>query len=87
MRESEVQRVYRALDPPTTSVEDMGVDHRGADLPVPEELLDRAGVIGVLEQVGGERVTECVQVARLVTRNSPTAAATRPPADDIGRGP
>ena len=38
----------------------MGVDHRRADVPVAQQLLDGANVVAVLPQVGGERVPEGV---------------------------
>ena len=38
----------------------MSVDHRRADIAVPQELLDRSNVGAVLEQMGGERVPQGV---------------------------
>jgi hypothetical protein len=32
----------------------MGVDHRRADIPVSQELLDRPDVVAVFEEMGGE---------------------------------
>ena len=40
--EPEVHAVGRALDPAPSAVKDMGVDHRGADVAVAEELLAAA---------------------------------------------
>jgi hypothetical protein len=38
------------------AVEDFGIDYRGGDVLVAEQLLDGADVAAVLEQVGGEGV-------------------------------
>jgi len=38
----------------------MGVDHGGFDILVAEQFLDSANVVAILEQVGGEGVTESV---------------------------
>ena len=40
--------------PVRTTVEDVGVDHRRADVPVAEQFLHRADVVPVFEQVRGE---------------------------------
>jgi hypothetical protein len=37
-------------------VEDMGVDHRRADVPMPEQFLNRLDVVAVFQQVRGECV-------------------------------
>ena len=39
----------------------MGVDHGGFDVLVPEEFLDGADVVAVLEKLGGEGVAEGVR--------------------------
>ncbi len=52
--------VEGAFDGEPAAVEDMGVDHGGLDVLVPEELLDRAYIIAVLQQVCGEGVTKGV---------------------------
>lgn len=52
--------VQRAADAHGTAVEDVGVNHGGADVAVAEELLDRADVVAGLEQVRGEAVAESV---------------------------
>ncbi|ERN41591.1 hypothetical protein KR51_00018100 [Rubidibacter lacunae KORDI 51-2] len=49
----EVQRTAYAHSP---SVEDVGVNHRGFDIFVTEEFLDRADVVAGLQQVGGKAV-------------------------------
>lgn len=54
------QDVHRTSNAPPASVEHVGINHRGTHIPVPQQLLDRPDVVSVLEQVGGERVTECV---------------------------
>ena len=57
--------VHRTSYAAPAAVEDVGVNHRGTDIPVTQQLLDRPDVVSVLEQVGGERVTECVAGAML----------------------
>ena len=52
--------VERAAHAHGTTVEDVGVNHGGADVAVAEELLDRADVVAGLEQVRGEAVAEGV---------------------------
>ena len=52
--------VGRAPHAAGSTVEDMSVDHRCADVPVTEELLDGADVVVVLEEVGGEGVAKRV---------------------------
>jgi hypothetical protein len=42
------------------SIQDVGVDHRGADLLVAKQLLDRADIIASFQKVGREGVTEGV---------------------------
>jgi len=48
------------LDPGRPAVEHVGVDHRGADIAVAEQLLYGADVGPVLEQMGGEGMAEGV---------------------------
>ena len=49
-----------AADREGTPIEDVGVDHSGADVVMAEELLDGANVVTRLEQVGREAVTKAV---------------------------
>ena len=58
-----VQRTHDAAAP---AIEDMGVDHRRADILVAEQLLDGANVIARLQEMCGERVAECVRGGGLV---------------------
>jgi hypothetical protein len=53
-------RVQRAPDAATAAVEDVGVDHRGRDVAVVQELLDGANVVAVLEEVRNEAVAQRV---------------------------
>lgn len=46
--------VERASDASAAAVQDVGVDHRGRDVGVAEEFLDRPDVVAGLEQVCGE---------------------------------
>ena len=45
--------IGRASDCIGTSVEDVGVDHRGANVFVAEELLNGADVVAVFQEMGG----------------------------------
>jgi hypothetical protein len=55
------ERVEGAADASAACpLQDVGVNHRGLDVGVPEELLDGADVIAVLEEVCGERVPQGV---------------------------
>jgi len=54
------QDVQRTSYAASAAVEDVGVNHCGTDVPMTQQFLDRPDVVTVLEQVGGERVTECV---------------------------
>ena len=49
-----------------SAVEDMGVDHRGADVVVTEELLHGADVVAVFEEMRGERMPQRVAGGPLV---------------------
>jgi len=50
----------RAPHPFATPVQDVGIDHRGPHILVPEKLLDSADVIPGLEQMRGKRVPQRV---------------------------
>lgn len=41
--------ICRAADPSTPSIENVGIDHRGAYVPVSEQLLNCPDVVAVLE--------------------------------------
>ena len=58
--------ISRAADTPPTSIQYVGVDHRGADALVAEELLDGANVVSILEKVGGKAVAERMATGRLL---------------------
>ena len=51
----------RDFDAQRAAPKDVGVDHRGADVLVAEELLDGSDVEACLEKVGGERMAEGVR--------------------------
>lgn len=44
----------------------MGIDHRGANVAVAEQLLNRADVVTVFKQVRRKRVAKCVRTRRFV---------------------
>lgn len=52
------QPIRRALDAIRAALANVGVDHRGADVGVAEEFLDRSDICPGLEEVGGEGVPE-----------------------------
>src|SRR5215510_15055501 len=56
---SEVQRALHPLKPLLS--QDVRVDHRGGDIFVPQQLLDRANVIPVHQHMRSETVTERVR--------------------------
>jgi hypothetical protein len=58
--------VERAANGEPTPVENVGVDHRGLDVLMAEQLLDGPDVVAVFEQVGGKGVAEGVTAHRLV---------------------
>jgi hypothetical protein len=58
-------------------MEDVGVDHRGAHVRVAEQILDRADVVAVLEEVGGERVTQSVATNLLGDSRAQSGVAHR----------
>ncbi len=43
----------------------MGVNHRGTDISVPQELLNRPDVVSVFQQMCGEGMTQRVAARRL----------------------
>lgn len=57
---AEVDRVERASDPHPAFVQYVRVDHGGLYAAVAEELLDRADVVTVFQEMGGEGMTEGV---------------------------
>ena len=56
--------IRRAAHSAPPTVEDVGVDHRGPQVPVAQELLDGADVVTVLQEMGGEGVPEGVATRR-----------------------
>src|SRR5687767_13648407 len=56
----DLEAVRRARDPERSVLEDVGVDHRGLEIAMAEQLLDGADVGPVLEQMRCERVAEGV---------------------------
>jgi len=60
-----------AADGEGSAVEDMGVDHRGADVVVAEEFLHGADVVAVFEQMRCERMPQRVSGGPLVNASQP----------------
>ena len=46
--------IQRAFDGQAAALEDVGVDHGGADVLVAEQFLDGANIVAILEQMGGK---------------------------------
>jgi len=44
------EAIRGALNTPTTSVQHMGVDHRGAHIPVAQQFLDRPNIRAIFQQ-------------------------------------
>src|SRR5262245_57670525 len=55
------QAIGRTPYPGRATVQDMGVDLGGGDVPVPQQLLHGSDVVPVLQQVGRERMAEGVR--------------------------
>ena len=47
-------RIEWAANGEAAALEHVGIDHRGLDVLVAEQFLDRADVVAVLEEMGGE---------------------------------
>jgi len=60
-----VSFIQGTADAAATTVEDVRVDHCGADVAVAEEFLDRADVVAGFEEVGGEGVAQRVAACGL----------------------
>jgi len=52
-RQADGQSVHRATDTPAPTVQNMGVNHSGRYIGMPEQLLNRPDVVAVLKQVRG----------------------------------
>jgi len=58
--------VEGAFDGETTPIKNMGVNHGGFDILVPEKLLYRSDIVAVFKEVGGEGMAKGVRADRLV---------------------
>ena len=54
-----------------TAVENMSINHRSADIAMPEQLLNRANVMPGCQQMGGKRMAQDVWIGRLGETNLP----------------
>ena len=73
---SEEHPVGEARDPSGRAVEDVSVDHRGADVPATVQLLDGTNVVTLRRAVGGRRVLGSMARAGLALRALRTASLT-----------
>jgi hypothetical protein len=71
-----LQLVRRAPDAQRASIQDVGVDHRRADIRVPEEFLNRSNVGAAFEQMGRNECRNVWQLTRFVSPVRRTAAVT-----------
>jgi hypothetical protein len=44
----------------TAAIQDMGIDHRGTDISMPQELLSGRDVVSIFQQMCGEGVPKCM---------------------------
>jgi hypothetical protein len=72
------QCVEWAANAAAPDLEDVGVDHRCADVAVTEQLLDRPDVVPSLQEVGRERMTQAVRRRRLVDSSPLDGSLERP---------
>jgi hypothetical protein len=65
--------IERTTDAPAALIEHVRVDHRGADVAVSEQFLDRADVIASFKKMGRERMTKrwCLTGPALLAAMSP----------------
>ena len=75
-RSAEPQSIQWAADAGVASVEDVRVDHGRLHAAVAEQLLDRADVVAVLEQVGREGVAQGVGGHALAQARLPGGVAS-----------
>jgi hypothetical protein len=58
--------IQRATHPPPAFVEDMGVDHGGFHILMPQQFLHSADVVAILEQVRGKAMPKGVAAYSLL---------------------
>ena len=51
IRPRDLKTIYRAADTDRPSIQNMGIDHRGSDVFVSQEFLDRSNVVTVFQEV------------------------------------
>jgi hypothetical protein len=66
----------------SASIEDMRIDHGGADVPVSEEFLDCPDIIAVLKWMGGKRMPEGVTTGWFGDPSFPNSFLDRSLQDD-----
>lgn len=78
LRETQSQPIRRAQNPTASSIQNMGINHCGADIFVPQEFLNRPDIVTVLQQVRRKRVTKRVAPRRLRYPGAPDSLLDRP---------
>jgi len=61
----EGQSVYGASDPPPAAVQNVGVNHGRTDIGVSEQLLNRADIVAIFQQMGGKGMAHGVRAGWL----------------------
>ena len=64
-------RLKWASDLVGAAIEDVAVDHRGADTPMAEEFLDCSDVVSALERAGGEVVAKTTATVKVAEGEQP----------------
>jgi hypothetical protein len=50
------QAISGAEDSADASIEDVGVDHRSANIPMPKQFLNRSDIVAIFQQVSSKRM-------------------------------
>ena len=67
-RQANGEPVHRASHSPSSAVQDMGVDHRGAHVGVSQQFLNRADVVAIFQQMGGKGMAQGVRARESLRR-------------------
>ena len=69
--------IYRAANVETRAVANVGINHRGGDIFVPEEFLDGPDIITILQQMGSETVPKGMTACRFRDTAGPDGVLDR----------
>ena len=76
--EPDSEQIGRARHASRTTIEHMGVDHRGLHIAMPKKLLDGSDVGTALEQVGGKAMAKGVAAGRFADPGGSDSGTNRP---------